>query len=88
MFTRTETSQRQTSVDNNMTDLKEKVEHSEIEHDNEHSTQIAAPGTLSYDDTIFMESFSLKEKRKIYWKTDLHLLPLLSLLYLFANLDR
>jgi hypothetical protein len=45
-------------------------------------------GGLATDDVIFLESFSRAETNGIYRKTDLHLIPFLMLLYLFANLDR
>lgn len=40
------------------------------------------------EDEIFLDSFSAKEQNRIFRKVDFHIVPMLMLLYLFANLDR
>lgn len=65
-------------------DLKDKIELSEQEAAPKQPTN----GRLTEEEYSFLESFSRKERNKIYLKTDLHLVPFLMLLYLFANLDR
>lgn len=66
-------------------DVKDKIEL----YESETAPQQPQPtGRLSAEDLGFLDSFSRKERNKIYLKTDLHLVPFLMLLYLFANLDR
>lgn len=45
-------------------------------------------GTNGDADTIFLDGFSSKEQNRIFRKVDFHIVPMLMLLYLFANLDR
>jgi len=40
------------------------------------------------EDAIFLNGFSAKEHNRIFRKVDFHIVPMLMLLYLFANLDR
>jgi hypothetical protein len=40
------------------------------------------------EDAIFLDGFSAKEQNYIFRKVDFHIVPMLMLLYLFANLDR
>lgn len=44
--------------------------------------------STSDEDTIFLDGFSAKEQNRIFRKVDFHIVPMLMLLYLFANLDR
>ena len=65
-------------------DIKEKIDLVESET----VTPARQTGRLTAEEYSFLESFSRKERNTIYLKTDLHLVPFLMLLYLFANLDR
>lgn len=44
--------------------------------------------SASDEDAIFLDGFSAKEQNRIFRKVDFHIVPMLMLLYLFANLDR
>lgn len=44
--------------------------------------------STSDEDAIFLDGFSAKEQNRIFRKVDFHIVPMLMLLYLFANLDR
>ncbi|VUC20478.1 unnamed protein product [Clonostachys rosea] len=43
---------------------------------------------LSEDDRAFLESFTEKQRKKVLWKLDVRLVPMLAFLYLIAYLDR
>ncbi|OQO00720.1 hypothetical protein B0A48_13211 [Cryoendolithus antarcticus] len=43
---------------------------------------------LSLEDAAFLHEFSVKEQKRIFRKVDWHVVPMLALLYLMANLDR
>lgn len=43
---------------------------------------------LSDEDNAFLASFSDKRRKRLLWKVDIRLLPMLGMYYLFAYLDR
>ncbi|KAM5359756.1 hypothetical protein ACJZ2D_014237 [Fusarium nematophilum] len=45
-------------------------------------------GDLTDDDRLFLDNFTEEQKKRVVWKLDIRLVPMLAFLYLIAFLDR
>lgn len=43
---------------------------------------------ISDEDAIFYDNFSKEDRKRLFWKVDMRLVPFLTLLYLAAHIDR
>jgi hypothetical protein len=57
-------------------------------HPRSKAEQIAAVDAAVADPTLSLESFAHLDLKKILWKIDMRLIPVLTILYLLAFLDR